>query len=96
MMAGMQPAAPETSMVARRVYRWRRWLAAVGVILVTGYALPDRAVIPVTGATPPDWNPDSFWHEPWGSSGVHKGIDVFSSRGRDVVAASHRTCTTRS
>ena len=42
----------------------------------------------MSGATPFDWDQDSFWHEPWGSSGVHKGIDIFSSRGRDVVAAS--------
>lgn len=27
---------------------------------------------PVLGATSRDWNPHSFWHAPWGVSGVHK------------------------
>ena len=56
-------------------------------VLVVGLLLPERAVIPVEGATARDWNPKSFWHEPWGVSGVHKGIDVFAPLGRKVVAA---------
>lgn len=39
------------------------------------------------GATRSDWNANTFWFEPWGSSGVHKGIDIFSDRGTDVVAS---------
>lgn len=42
---------------------------------------------PVRGAGRGDWNPRSFWHAPWGKSGVHKGIDIFARRGTPVVAA---------
>lgn len=40
----------------------------------------------MTGATRHDWNHDTFWHEPWGASGVHKGIDIFGLKGTAVVA----------
>src|SRR4026208_1314945 len=48
---------------------------------------PEQARIPVQGATARDWNKKSFWYEPWGRSGVHKGIDIFAPAGRPVVAA---------
>lgn len=44
-------------------------------------------MVPVSGATTLDWHPKSFWHEPWGASGVHKGIDIFSREGTPVVAS---------
>ncbi|WP_211322488.1 M23 family metallopeptidase [Paracidovorax anthurii] len=34
-----------------------------------------------------DWNPRTFRHGPWGVPGLHKGIDIFAPRGRDVVSA---------
>jgi hypothetical protein len=43
--------------------------------------------IPVEGATVADWNRDTFWHHPWGRSGVHKGIDIFAKEGTPVLAA---------
>jgi murein DD-endopeptidase MepM/ murein hydrolase activator NlpD len=57
----------------------------VGILLI-GYLLPERVVIPVAGATSASWNPKSFWYEPWGTSGVHKGIDLFAKLGTDVVS----------
>ncbi len=59
---------------------------AIGVVL-TGLALPENAEIPVQGATTKDWNPKTFWFEPWGRSGVHKGIDIFARHGTPVVSA---------
>lgn len=56
-------------------------------ILVAGLLVPEKAVIPVEGASVRDWNPQSFWYEPWGVSGVHKGIDIFASQGKKVIAA---------
>lgn len=44
-------------------------------------------IIPVEGASPKDWNRDSFWYEPWGISGVHKGIDIFARKGTAALAA---------
>lgn len=58
------------------------------LLLAAGWLIPEGHEIPVAGASPADWNPNSFWHSPWGRSGVHKGIDIFAKEGRPVVAAS--------
>jgi len=63
-------------------------IALTGVLLV-GFVLPERLVIPVQGASEQDWNHDTFWHEPWGKSGVHKGIDIFSNAGTPVIASTY-------
>ncbi len=65
----------------------RLFLLVALVIIAIGLLLPQRMVVPVEGASPRDWNPDAFWYEPWGRSGVHKGIDIFAVEGRPVVAA---------
>lgn len=54
----------------------------IGVVAL----LPERITLPVKGATPADWNAKSFWFEPWGTSGVHKGIDIFARKGTDVLS----------
>lgn len=61
----------------------------LGVILGVGLLLPEPRVIPVFGATEADWNKNTFWYEPWGSSGVHKGIDIFATKGSNVIASSN-------
>jgi len=61
-------------------------LIAFSALLVSGFLLPERIAMPVAGATPADWNAQSFWFEPWGSSGVHKGIDIFGKTGTQVVS----------
>ena len=69
--------------------RTRRWLliSIPSVIFLTILFLSGELAIPVAGATARDWNPRSFWYEPWGPSGVHKGIDIFAPKGRAVTAA---------
>ena len=62
------------------------WIVTFAVCLV--FFMPQRLVIPVRGATADDWHQDSFWFEPWGESGVHKGIDIFGTRGTAVITAS--------
>jgi murein DD-endopeptidase MepM/ murein hydrolase activator NlpD len=62
--------------------------ALVLIVLVVGFSLPENLIIPVQGATKADWNPKSFWFQPWGKSGVHRGIDIFANEGVPVVAAS--------
>jgi len=57
-------------------------------ILLIGLLIPANTSIPVHHASSSDWNHNTFWHEPWGSSGVHKGIDIFGKRGTAVLAAS--------
>lgn len=68
------------------VTRATKVLLAVGLVVLIGYVLPERVIIPVKNATQKSWNPQSFWYEPWGKSGVHKGIDIFANRGTDVIS----------
>lgn len=68
-------------------HRSVRILLAMLAVAAAGFLLPERLVIPVQGATPRDWNPRTFWYEPWGRSGVHKGIDIFAAQGRPVISA---------
>lgn len=60
---------------------------AVASLLLAGLLIPEKAIVPVEGASIRDWNPKSFWYEPWGVSGVHKGIDIFAPRNTTVRAA---------
>jgi peptidoglycan LD-endopeptidase LytH len=67
--------------------RKRILLASLAAVVIGPLLIPERAIIPVQGATTRDWNPQSFWYEPWGASGVHKGIDIFAPRGRPALAS---------
>jgi len=70
---------------------WRRRLRKMAIVIacvvVAGLLWPSRQLIPVKGASTADWNHDTFWHHPWGRSGVHKGIDIFASEGTPVIAS---------
>ncbi len=69
--------------------RWfkkkRVWLPTLLFSLIA--LIPERWQIPVKDASPADWHFDTFWYDPWGSSGTHKGIDIFSQKGTEVLAA---------
>jgi peptidoglycan LD-endopeptidase LytH len=62
-------------------------LLSLLLVFLGGFWIPEQHIIPVQGAKSKDWNPRSFWYYPWGRSGVHKGIDIFSPEGAPVVAA---------
>ncbi len=59
------------------------------VIIVIGFLLPQEMIIPVKGATTADWDDNSFWAYPWGTSVTHKGIDIFKEKGTDVIASTY-------
>jgi murein DD-endopeptidase MepM/ murein hydrolase activator NlpD len=69
------------------VSRRRKFLLSILGLFIAGFLVPERRVIPVLGATSSDWNPKTFWFEPWGSSGVHKGMDIFAAQGQPVLAS---------
>lgn len=58
-------------------------------VLILGMFIPQNMIIPVEGATTADWNENSFWAYPWGSSITHKGIDIFKDIGTKIVSATH-------
>jgi peptidoglycan LD-endopeptidase LytH len=66
--------------------RLRKALIALVSLLLLGFLVPERIRIPVAGASKQDWNQSSFWFEPWGTSGVHKGIDIFGKIGTGVTS----------
>lgn len=68
----------------------KRILLLLGIIIVLGFVIPEPRVIPVEHATSADWNSNTFWYEPWGTSGVHKGIDIFATQGTAVISATHQ------
>ena len=43
--------------------------------------------MPVVGADSSSYNHETFWYEGWGTSIVHKGIDVFAKKGTMVNSA---------
>ncbi|MEZ8028951.1 M23 family metallopeptidase [Enterovibrio norvegicus] len=65
----------------------KRLLLLLLLLFVTGLFMPYDAIIPVKNAKCNDWNAKTFWFEPWGTSGVHKGIDVFAKEGTPLLAA---------
>ena len=65
----------------------KRIFIVFACILALGLLLPARGAVPVQGATEKDWNAKSFWFEPWGKSGVHKGIDIFAPKGTRVISS---------
>ena len=43
--------------------------------------------MPVEGGHRHSYNPESFWYGGWGSSVVHKGVDIFAKKGTTVRSA---------
>ncbi|MEL4431970.1 M23 family metallopeptidase [Shewanella mangrovisoli] len=58
----------------------------IALFILAGCLVPEQPVIPVKGASNKDWNSQTFWYEPWGSSGTHKGIDIFAAANTPVIA----------
>ena len=65
----------------------KRILFSLLIFIVLGMFIPEENIIPVDGATINDWNHDTFWYEPWGSSVVHKGIDIFGKKGTPALSS---------
>jgi len=75
--------------MARRGVTLKRILLGILLTLILLLLLPEWPRIPVAGATAADWNPKTFWYEPWGASGVHKGIDIFAKKGQPVIGPTY-------
>ena len=61
---------------------WKILIGILGVI-VLGLLIPQNLKMPVVGATNKNYNPKTFWYEPW-SAGVHRGVDVFAPKGTRI------------
>ena len=58
-------------------------IAILSIILI-GLLIPQNLKMPVVGADNNSYNHETFWYEGWGSSIVHKGVDVFAKKGTSV------------
>lgn len=57
------------------------------VIICFGFLIPQNFSMPVWGAGKSSYNQQSFWAYPWGTSVTHKGVDIFSKEGTDVISS---------
>ena len=69
--------------------RYRKFVFIPFLILLIGFLIPQKMIIPVQGATTQDWDVTSFWAYPWGTSITHKGIDIFNPKGTNVISATY-------
>lgn len=67
----------------------RKILSIFFLMCLTGLLIPTGHLIPVKNASSADWNSHTWWYEPWGASGVHKGVDIFAKKGTDVISPNY-------
>ena len=53
-------------------------------IILVGFLVPQNLRMPVVGAGSNSYSHKTFWYEGWGSSIVHKGVDVFARKGTRI------------
>lgn len=71
-------------MIKKRI---KHTVLALCAVLALGLLVPQNLKMPVVGADSNSYNHETFWYEGWGTSIVHKGIDVFARRGTSVHSA---------
>jgi murein DD-endopeptidase MepM/ murein hydrolase activator NlpD len=67
--------------------RKKKVLLIIGVIVLIGLLIPETFKMPVVGADKASYNQKSFWYYPWGKSGTHKGVDIFSKTGTPIISS---------
>ena len=65
----------------------KRTIVTLLAIFLLGMLIPQQLQMPVEGAGRHSYNPQSFWYGGWGSSVVHKGVDIFARRGTPVYSS---------
>lgn len=65
----------------------KKVLFVLMVIILVWLLVPQNLKMPVVGADNNSFNHETFWYEGWGTSIVHKGIDVFAKKGTNVHSA---------
>ena len=65
----------------------RQTMLVLTAIFLIGLLLPQHLKMPVEGGNRHSYHPQSFWYGGWGSSIVHRGVDIFARRGTPVHAS---------
>jgi len=75
-------------MTRQRIFRIiKRVSAGLFILVIIGFIIPQKLVMPVKGATLKSYSQNSFWAYPWGRSVTHKGVDIFAKKKTPVFAA---------
>ena len=64
-----------------------RLLLVVVAIILIGLLIPQNLKMPVVDADSNSYNHNTFWHKGWGSSVVHKGVDIFAKKGTSIKSS---------
>lgn len=67
--------------------RLLRFVYILLIILGIGILIPQNLKMPVVRADSNSYNHETFWYEGWGTSIVHKGVDIFAPKGTGVHSA---------
>lgn len=59
-------------------------LLVLFLIFLIGMLIPQNLKMPVEGAGSHSYNHQTFWYEGWGTSIVHKGVDIFAKKGTPI------------
>ena len=62
-------------------------IMVAAIVFAAGLFIPYSFQNPVEGATRNDYNQESYWYYPWGTSVTHKGVDIFKAKGTPVRPA---------
>ncbi|RLK00157.1 M23 family metallopeptidase [Tenacibaculum ascidiaceicola] len=71
------------------MFKIKKKLLILLIILLTGFLIPQNFKKPVNGATKSDYNPKSFWYYPWGKSVTHKGVDIFAKKNTKITSSTY-------
>ncbi|MDP2540944.1 peptidase M23 [Tenacibaculum discolor] len=71
------------------MFKIKKKLLILLIILLTGFLIPQNLKMPVNGATKSDYNPKSFWYYPWGKSVTHKGVDIFAKKNTKITSSTY-------
>jgi murein DD-endopeptidase MepM/ murein hydrolase activator NlpD len=72
--------------------KYKLLFLSIILIIVIGFIPNQKLLIPVKDATSSSYNAKSFWYNPWGKSGTHKGVDIFANIGTKVIAPCVEDC----
>ena len=62
----------------------KRTLVIMTSVFFIGLIIPQCLTMPVERANINSYNHESFWYGGWGSSVVHKGVDIFARKGTPI------------
>ena len=83
-MIGLQIIAKSTCKSKNMKNLAKKLVIGILSVILVGFLIPQDLKMPVIGANSNSYNNETFWYKGWGSSIVHKGVDIFAKKGTSV------------